>query len=470
MINSQTLGHYLIEAHLGSGRYTDVYRAVDTVRKRTVALKVLKPNMLPGVPSLSRFMQQAQLATDLIHPHLAWIWETGEENGTCYLVERFVNGPSLTSLLSESGLMTWEQLHPIIGQIAQGLDFAHGKGWVHGDVKLQNILVSPDLGAVLTDFGLMLAFQASPSFSREGSTLGETWYVAPEIQQGQPPSPSSDQYSLACMAIEAITGHSLPDLSPAMSGKTDQQEGIVVPTSWPASIPWYVGKSLERALSSDPSARYPSVGEFIAAPDEMKIQAEQTPEARARWEAETRSKMAAEEQSRLQVEEQIRLAALEQARREIQEELKQNAEEQPPDVEKSVPPESKKTTHPIANRRAEKIRHRWRRWPIWITVGVLIVALTGFWLMKSISGSGSTRITITPTSTQIFPTFTLTDTMPPTPTFTPSTTMTYSPTATIKTFTSPTWTRTPPFTPTRTPYPTHAPTHERIPLQIFPSQ
>jgi serine/threonine protein kinase len=466
MINSQTLGHYLIEAHLGSGRYTDVYRAVDTVRKRTVALKVIKPDTLTGVQSLSRFLQQAQLAADLIHPYLAWIWETGEENGVYYLVERFVNGPSLSNILSETVAIPWEKLFPIAGQIAQGLDFAHSKGWVHGDVRLQNIIVSPDLGAVLTDFGPMLALQTIPSFSKERSSLVDAWRVAPEVRQGQPPGPSSDQYSLACVAVEALTGQTLPDLSQATPGETDQQEEFTIPTSWPASVPWNVGKALERALSSDPSARYPSVGEFIAAPDEMRSQAEQTPEARERWEAESRSRREAEEQSRRQVEEQTRLAALEQARREIQEELKQKPQEGYTESDQSVPLEpQKETTTPVPSPRTGKIRHRWKRYLIGIAVGALIVAFTGFWLNHSISGSGSFRYTATPTSPPIFPSYTTTVTTRLSSTLTPSTILTSSSTP-IPT-SKPTQTRTPSFT--RTPYPPRAPVRERTPRQIVPS-
>ena len=99
MINLPYLGHYQIEAHLGSGRYTDVYRAIDTVRKRTVALKVFKANLSPGKQPLWQYLKHAQGATDLDHPHIAWIWEIGEEKGIFFLVERFVNGPPLEKIL-----------------------------------------------------------------------------------------------------------------------------------------------------------------------------------------------------------------------------------------------------------------------------------------------------------------------------------------------------------------------------------
>ena len=87
----QQLGHYLIEAHLGEGRFTHTYRAVDGVRKRTVALKALKDAGL----ALAPFLEQAQLAADLVHPHLAWVWETDQIDGNYLLAERYVAGPSL---------------------------------------------------------------------------------------------------------------------------------------------------------------------------------------------------------------------------------------------------------------------------------------------------------------------------------------------------------------------------------------
>jgi serine/threonine-protein kinase len=466
MLETAYLGHYHIETHLGSGRYADVYRAVDTVRKRTVALKVLKPNLPLGRQSWPSFMQQAQLATDLIHPYIAWIWETGEENGVFYLVERFVNGPSFSNLLSESGTMSWDQIHPIIGQVAQGLDFAHGKGWVHGDVKAQNILISPDLGAALTDFGLMRAMQASYSSSTDQSSIGTALYTAPEVRQGQPLSPASDQYSLACVVMEALIGQALPDVPAATVSKSNYKEAIALPISWPANVPWQVRIALERALSSDPTARYPNVGEFVAAPDELAVRVEQTPETRIQWEAETRARLAAEEQSRRQAEELTRLAALEQARREIQEELQHEQQEQKKEGDRSSPPDTREqTTATPPNHRTRKFRYRWRRWPVWVFIGALVMALAGFWLVSLISGSNLLRNTTTPTSPPITATISLTDTRFPTMTPTPSKTPTISPTTAITPTSRPTWTSTPSLTPTITPYPYRATVKERTPAR-----
>ena len=103
----RALGHYRIERRLGSGRYTLVYQALDTVRRHTVALKVLAAEAFPLGIAVPSFLERAGGASELVHPHIAWIWETGEADQTAYLAERFVNGPSLAAVLAESGWLSW---------------------------------------------------------------------------------------------------------------------------------------------------------------------------------------------------------------------------------------------------------------------------------------------------------------------------------------------------------------------------
>ena len=203
------LGHYKIIQRIGSGVYSETYRRRDITLNRTVALKLLKLEALPKGLDPGRFLEYARPAADLVHPHLAWLWEFGEEDGFYYLSERFVDGKSLAETLSNLEPIDYQQTLKITTQIAQGLEFAHARGWVHGDFKPSNIMLHPELGAVLTGFGSALAIQALSSNLDKLYLWGGGHYTAPEIWQGKPPSAASDQYAFACILAETLSGERL---------------------------------------------------------------------------------------------------------------------------------------------------------------------------------------------------------------------------------------------------------------------
>jgi serine/threonine protein kinase len=139
--NLTALGQYRIQAELGSGRFCETYHAYDMVRRRMVALRLLHPELLDSELAYADFLDQAGQATELVHPHIAWVWEIGRIGGRFLIVERFVNGPSLAERLAQSGPLRWEQARQIVDQVAQALEFAYAKGWVHGRVTPHNILL-----------------------------------------------------------------------------------------------------------------------------------------------------------------------------------------------------------------------------------------------------------------------------------------------------------------------------------------
>ncbi len=209
MTELKRLGRYIIEAHLGSGAYADVYRAQDEALRRLVALKVLKPALIADEEAFGRFMQEAQVAAQLFHPQIATVLDVGQAEGYYFIAMRYVDGPTLEQLLAQNGPLPWEQAKAILIQIGQALGFAHGRGLVHRDVKPQNILVSPTEGAILTDFGLVRAMEASHMSTRTGALLGTPPYIAPEIWQGQTATAAADQYALGCVLYEMLMGRAL---------------------------------------------------------------------------------------------------------------------------------------------------------------------------------------------------------------------------------------------------------------------
>ena len=152
-----SIGRYRIEAELGSGRYCETFQAFDLVHRRSVALKLLHPELFSDPNAWRVFLSDIQEAADLIHPHIAWIWETDDQDGRCYLVERFIGGETLGSLITKSGPLPTDQAIKALEEIAQAIEFGQQHGWTHGGLTPHNILISPDLGAVLSDYGLMSA-------------------------------------------------------------------------------------------------------------------------------------------------------------------------------------------------------------------------------------------------------------------------------------------------------------------------
>ncbi|HNT53276.1 MAG TPA: bifunctional serine/threonine-protein kinase/formylglycine-generating enzyme family protein [Anaerolineaceae bacterium] len=258
------LGRYVIDAQLGSGAYADVYRAQDEALKRLVALKVLKPALIADEEAFGRFMQEAQVAAQLFHPHIATVLDVGQAEGYYFIAMRYVDGPALAQLLEQKGPLPWDQAAKICTQIGQALEFAHGRGLVHRDIKPQNILVSPTEGAILTDFGLVRAMEASNMATRTGALIGTPPYIAPEVWQGQPATAAADQYALACVLYEMLTGRPLftgPSPWAIMQRHSNPPE---LPDQWPAGCPAGLSGILQRALAKQPEARYPTIAALMA--------------------------------------------------------------------------------------------------------------------------------------------------------------------------------------------------------------
>jgi WD40 repeat protein len=264
------LGKYQLHEYLGSGAFADVYRATDTNLKRTVALKVLKPALLADQEAFSRFVQEAQVAGGLFHPHIATVLDLGEADGRHFIAMRYVDGPSLDKVIAERAPLPWDEAVNIITQVAGALEYAHNRGLVHRDIKPQNILLSPGEGAVLTDFGLVRAMEASGMSTRSGAILGTPQYIPPEVWNGRLASTASDQYALACVFFELLSGQAL------FSGQTPAElvtrhiiEGPKFPEKWPPGSPPGVENALRKALSRLPQERYASVSKFVQALQEL---------------------------------------------------------------------------------------------------------------------------------------------------------------------------------------------------------
>ena len=265
MLQQTSFGRYRIETLLGSGTFGEVYRAVDTVLDRVVALKLLRPEILLSPDGMARFIREGKTAANLIHPHIAMVYDMGEENGRYYIAMRFIDGPSLMAMIKKQGSLPWKKALTIITQIGSALAFAHARGLIHRDVKSQNILVSPQEGAVLTDFGLVRVMEGEDTMTRSGMIMGTPAYMAPELWEGKRATPATDQYALACVLYEMLVGRSPFAASTPSAVMRKHFEPVALPHAWPKDVPDNLNRVLYKALAKNPQERFASVQEFVNA-------------------------------------------------------------------------------------------------------------------------------------------------------------------------------------------------------------
>lgn len=264
------LGRYQIEKRLGGGAHAVVYKAEDTLLKRPVALKVLKPAWVSNTEMISRFTREARAAGNLMHAHIAWVFDFGAEEGIYYLAARYVEGPTLQELIAARGKIPWQEALKYTEDLGSALDYAHAKEVIHRDVKPNNIIISSTEGAVLTDFGLVKASIDASFQTKADMILGTPEYIPPEIWNGESASPATDQYALACVFAEMLSGKPLFFGSRLDEIINKHLEPNSLRDTWPGDILPEAGLILRKALAANPLHRYPNLGSFVQALKETK--------------------------------------------------------------------------------------------------------------------------------------------------------------------------------------------------------
>jgi TolB-like protein len=258
---------YTIERELGRGGMAAVYLARDLRHDRTVALKVLDPEVF-AVVGPARFQREIRLACRLSHPHIVPVFDSGEAAGRLWYSMPYVDGESLRDrLLRESQLPLPDAIR-IAGQVAGALDYAHEQGVVHRDVKPENILLAAGDQAVLADLGIAGVLDAGgeEKLTVTGLSLGTPAYMSPEQAAGACVQARSDVYALGCVVYEMLAG------TPPFTGSSAQAvlaRHAVDPVpplhTVRPTLPAGVASAVERALAKVPADRYATAGEFSAA-------------------------------------------------------------------------------------------------------------------------------------------------------------------------------------------------------------
>ena len=200
-------GRYRIIKQIGRGGMADVYLAKDLILDgEEVAVKVLRTNYQTDPIAVARFQREARAMADLDHPHIVRITDIGEEERQQYLAMEYVAGLDLKRYIKEHHPLSNEEAIRIMGQILLAMRLAHTRGIVHRDLKPQNILLTPDGTAKVTDFGIAVAF-AETSLTQTNSMLGSVHYLSPEQARGSKATVQSDIYAMGIIFYEMLTGH-----------------------------------------------------------------------------------------------------------------------------------------------------------------------------------------------------------------------------------------------------------------------
>src|SRR5271163_842750 len=262
-------GRYRLDAQIGRGGMSTVYRAFDTVLERPVAIKLMHREIASDSDQLERFRREARSVAQLNDPHVVTVIDAGEEPspdgehpgmdggvGTPYIVLEYVEGETLKELIRREGPLEIPQAIAYAIEIARALGAAHEHQIVHRDVKPHNVLISEEGGAKITDFGIARTL-TEEGLTMAGRVLGTTDYVSPEQALGQPVTGQSDLYSLGVVLFEMLTGdvpfHGSSTVAVAMK---HVREDIPDAQRLRPEISAATAAVVDRAVSKDLARRY----------------------------------------------------------------------------------------------------------------------------------------------------------------------------------------------------------------------
>ena len=205
LVGMQLSGRYRLDAQIGAGGMSTVYRAFDVNLERRVAIKLLHREMSADSDQLERFRREARAVAQLSHPHIVGVIDAGEDENRPYIVFEYVEGETLKDRIRRLGRLPVDESLAYAIEIARALGCAHAHEIVHRDVKPQNVLLDPEGSAKVTDFGIARSLR-DDGLTADGRVLGTTDYVSPEQALGHDVDGQSDIYSLGVVLFEMLTG------------------------------------------------------------------------------------------------------------------------------------------------------------------------------------------------------------------------------------------------------------------------
>lgn len=265
-------GRYRLGPKIGDGGMAIVYRGFDTALGRGVAIKVLREQYAADRTFVARFEREAQAVAALVHPNIINIFDVGfdwdDQSRTGvghYFVMELIDGPNLKELIRARKSLPIDEIVAILTQVLSGLGYAHARALVHRDIKPQNIMLTPEGTAKVTDFGIAKGL-ADVTLTEAGFGMGTVHYISPEQARGEPATPASDLYAVGVMLYELLTGV-LPFTGDSTVGIALKhvQEPPLSPKRLNTAIPAPLAAITMRALAKEPGERFADAREMAAA-------------------------------------------------------------------------------------------------------------------------------------------------------------------------------------------------------------
>lgn len=259
-----TLGPYRILEQIGLGGMATVYKAYQPGTERLVALKVMPDHYAHNPHFVQRFEQEARIIAKLEHRNIVPVFDFGTQDGTTYLVMRYLQAGTVKDIL-ERGALSLADAAKIIGDVAAALGYAHEQGIIHRDVKPSNILVDKDGNAYLMDFGIAKVLEGTANLTGS-AMLGTPAYMAPEQTLNRPVTAQTDVYSLGVMLYEMVTGRQPFEAETPMAVALKHvHDSLPPPRHLKPDLPDEVELVILKALAKDPADRYQSAGDLARA-------------------------------------------------------------------------------------------------------------------------------------------------------------------------------------------------------------
>ena len=273
MLSTETKERYAVKRLLGKGGMGEVYLAEDKRLKRTVALKIMPPELAADEMFRLRMVREAQAVAQISHTNVVAIFDVGDEAGRSYISMEYVEGQTLRDLLKEKGVLDPGECVALLRQIAAGLGYAHNKGITHRDMKPENVIVTTDGTAKIMDFGLAIV-QGATRLTMPGNVSGTWSYMAPEqVRGGADLTAAADVYAVGCMAYELLTGR-----PPFTGDEVGIQHIAAAPEPLSAirpDVPAPLSDIIMKSLEKLPEDRYPDASSLNAALAEIEGAAQQ---------------------------------------------------------------------------------------------------------------------------------------------------------------------------------------------------
>ena len=264
LVGMQLSGRYRLDAQIGAGGMSTVYRAFDQTLERQVAIKLMHREIASDSDQLERFRREARAVAQLSHPHIVGVIDAGEDEGRPYIVFEYVEGETLKERIRRMGRLPMDEAIAYAIEIARALGCAHSRHIVHRDVKPQNVLIDAEGSAKVTDFGIARTLDQD-GLTADGRVLGTTDYVSPEQALGHDVNGQSDIYSLGVVLYEMLTGdvpfHGENQVSVAMKHVREDMPDLQARRPEASAT---LASVLDRMTDKDLKRRYPDIDTLVA--------------------------------------------------------------------------------------------------------------------------------------------------------------------------------------------------------------